>query len=177
MTDLMSKMLQVPFKSYEQATLYLEDEAKLAGVKHLSYWNLQFIDGTPDHVVWVATYDPLYMSKYMSTFTPMGDPVLERVMDDHVVIDWSEWLEKGVASEIQAAAAEYGITRYGLSLPLHAGAGGKTVFSVNACSNEQRWPQERGIIAKRFRRFAMEFDARMQPLISEREKGKSVYAL
>ena len=82
MTNLLAQATQLPFQTYEEATAFLEDSAFRASVTHLSYWCLQFVDGSPDHVVWVSTYDPIYMSQYMANFTPLGDPVLERVMDE-----------------------------------------------------------------------------------------------
>ena len=91
MSDLIADLSAVSFKNFEEATVQLERAAERAGVKHLSYWYLQFLDGIPDQVIWVATYDPIYMSQYMKKFTPMGDPVMGRVMDESVTIDWTEW--------------------------------------------------------------------------------------
>jgi Autoinducer binding domain len=177
MVDFIAVAQQTPFRTYESATAHLEETARRAGVKHLSYWCLQFVDGIPDHVVWVSTYDPLYMSQYMAKFTPMGDPVLEMVMDDKVVIDWTEWLSHdGVSDDILSVAQSYGITKFGLSLPLASENGDKVIFSVNAESDDESWPSQRSIIAQRFRPFAQEFNIRMRPMIAARQKGVSVYS-
>jgi Autoinducer binding domain len=177
MTDLLATARLAPFQTFEQATDFLVEQAFRASVKHLSYWLLQFVDGLPDHVVWVSTYDPRYMSQYMSNYTPLGDPVLERVMDDSVVIDWSEWATSGTAREIQEAATPFDISKFGLSLPLKGEGGDKVIFSVNAFSNEKDWPVQRGVIAQRFRPFAQDFHVRMRPMIAAREKGQAVYSL
>jgi Autoinducer binding domain len=177
MVDFIAVAQQTPFRTYESATAHLEETARRSGVKHLSYWCLQFVDGIPDHVVWVSTYDPLYMSQYMAKFTPLGDPVLEMVMDDKVVIDWTEWLSHdGVSSDILSVAKTYGITEFGLSFPLASENGDKVIFSVNAESDNESWPSQRSIIAQRFRPFAQEFHIRMRPMIAARQMGESVYS-
>jgi Autoinducer binding domain len=177
MTDLLASAQLVPFQTYEVATDFLIEQAFRAGVKHLSYWRLQFVDGLPDHVVWVSTYDPRYMSQYMSNYTPLGDPVLERVMDESVVIDWSEWATTGTALAIQEAATPFDISKFGLSFPIMGENGDKVIFSVNAHSTEKDWSLQRGMIAKRFRPFAQDFHTRMKPIVAAQQKGRSVYSL
>jgi Autoinducer binding domain len=177
-SDLLATARHMPFRTYDDATLHLEETAKRAGVSHLSYWYLQFVDRIPDHVVWVSTYDPLYMSQYMAKFTPMGDPVLEMVMDDKVVIDWTEWLSHdGVSEEIWRVAQSYRISKYGLSFPLQSDSEDKVVFSVNTESSDENWPTLRSTLAQRFRPFAQDFHARMRPLIVAQHLGASVYSL
>lgn len=165
-----------PFQNFESATRHLEMTAKRAGVRHLSYWFMQFSGGFPDHVVWVATYDPQYMNHYMKTFTPLGDPVIEKLIEDDVVIDWNEWTATGVDKDIRESAATYGITHFGISLPLKLDSGDKAIFSVNANSDDAHWPAQRGILAKRFRPFAQEFHLRMKPMIAARHVGEAVYS-
>jgi Autoinducer binding domain len=177
MVDFIAVAQQTPFRTYESATSHLEETARRAGVTHLSYWCLQFVDGIPDHVVWVSTYDPLYMSQYMAKFTPMGDPVLEMVMDDKVVIDWTEWLSHdGVSADIWEIAKPYNISKFGISLPLKSEGQDKVIFSVNTESDDETWPAQRGVIVQRFRPFAQEFHIRMRPMIAARQKGVSVYS-
>ncbi len=166
------------FSSYEQATNFLESSAKRAAAKHLSYWYLQFLDGLPDQVIWVATYDPDYMSQYMSKFTPMGDPVLGRVMDESVTIDWTEWFHNdGVSDAIWDVAKTHDITKYGLSFPIRGAGEDKVIFSVNVDSTDLLWPQQRITLATRFRPFAQEFNQRMKGLIASGQMGGSVFSL
>jgi hypothetical protein len=177
MVDLIAAAQLAPFRTYDDATRHLEDTVQRASVKHLSYWYLQFLDGIPEHVVWVSTYDPNYMSQYMKRFTPMGDPVLEMVMDDNVVIDWTEWYQNdGVSEEIWEVARAYDIPKYGLSFPLQSASGDKVVFSVNVECNDTDWPLQRSALAKRFRPFAGEFHQRVRPMIAAREMGNAVYS-
>jgi Autoinducer binding domain len=176
-TDLLAKAFQTPFQTYEEAIAFLEETAFRASVKHLSYWCLQFIDEEPDHVVWVSTYDPVYMSQYMASFTPLGDPVMERLMRESSVIDWSEWATNGTARDIQDVAKSFDISKFGLSFPLAGEKNDKIVFSVNAFSNEKDWPIQRGVIAQRFKSFAQEFHVRMRPIIAAQKVGKSVYSV
>jgi len=61
------------FATFEEATHYLEDVCARLKVNHLSYWLVHSIDGTPDQVTWITTYDPSYMSFYMANYTPLGD--------------------------------------------------------------------------------------------------------
>ncbi len=177
--DHLAAETSVPlFSSYQEATDFLETSAKRAGVKHLSYWYLQFFDGLPDQVIWVATYDPDYMSQYMSKFTPMGDPVLGRVMDESVTIDWTEWfLNDGVSDAIWEVAKTHNITKYGLSFPIRGAGEDKVIFSVNVESSESLWPNQRANLALRFRPFAQEFNMRMKGLIASGQIGSSVFSL
>ena len=46
------------FVSFKEATHYLEDVCARLKVNQLSYNLVHFIDGTPDQVSWIATYDP-----------------------------------------------------------------------------------------------------------------------
>ena len=166
-----------PFKSFEEATHYLLDEAHFLKVLHLSYWYLEFKGGLPDQVIWVSTYHPEYMSQYMQRFTPMGDPVMAQVMDDRV-IDWAEWQSAdGVLEEALKTASKYGLTKYGISMPLPARGEDKIIFSVCVDSNDVVWPSQRGVLARRFKPFAMAFSARLMPLIAAGQRGTSVYAL
>jgi Autoinducer binding domain len=175
MTDLVATANSAPFRSFEEATKFLEETAGRASVRHLSYWYLQYVDGAPDHVVWVATYDPNYMSLYMKKFTPMGDAVINVVIDDQVVIDWVEWLN--VSEDIYAEAVNYGITKFGISLPINSGGDDKVIFSVNVDSDDTSWAETRGILAKRFRPFAREFHARMLNLVETKELGAAIYLI
>lgn len=173
MTDLLAAASLTPFRNFEQATKFLEDTVKRAGIKHLSYWYLQYVDGAPDHVVWVSTYDPAYMSRYMKKFTPLGDAVITSVVDDNAVIDWVEWLE--VSQDIYTEALNYGITKYGISLPINSGSADKIIFSVNIDCDDQSWGEQRALLVKRYRPFAREFNARMQSLIESNEIGEAIY--
>ena len=165
------------FMAFEDATQYLLDQAALQDVLHLSYWYLQFEAGLPDQVIWVSTYDPEYMSEYMQRFTPMGDPVIGTVMDDRVV-DWAEWLSAdGVSEDILKYASKYGLTKYGISMPLPAPGDDKIIFSVCVDSNDVIWPSQRMELAKRLKPTALDFSARMTTLIAAGQKGASVYAL
>lgn len=178
MADIVADVNAAPFRSFEEATAYLEETSRRAGVKHLSYWYLQFTEGLPDQVIWVATYDPIYMSQYMKKFTPMGDPVMGRVMDESVTIDWTEWhLTDGVSDTIWDVAKTYDITKYGLSFPIRGEGEDKVIFSVNIESDDTSWHAQRGVLASRFRPFAQEFNSRMKGLIATRQTGNSVYSL
>ena len=178
MADLIADPIAAPFSSFGEATAHLEDSAQRADVKHLSYWYLQFLDGLLDQVIWVATYDPAYMSQYMSKFTPMGDPVMGRVMDESVTIDWTEWhLNDGVSNAIWNVAKSYNITKYGLSFPIRGMGEDKVIFSVNVQSNDHLWPSQRGVLAARFRPFAHDFHLRMSGLIASGQMGNSVFSL
>lgn len=166
-----------PFSSVEEATNFLSAAAAEEGVRHLSYWYLQYRDGAPDQVIWVATYDPHYMSHYMSNFTPLSDPVINSVMDNKLV-DWAEWFKVDhVAQAVDHIADRYGITRYGISMPLAAPGEDKIIFSVNADSNSTDWPKVRGSLVKRFQPFAHDFDGRMRSLVAQTQKGDSVFKL
>ncbi len=175
MVDVIAAAMHAPFASYEQATKFLEDTVARADVKHLSYWYLRMSDGVPDDVVWVATYDPAYMSHYMSTYTPMGDPVIEGTIDEDRVIDWSEWINAdGVSHKIYEVAKNYGLTRWGISIPFKSDDGGAVLFSVCIDCAEEDWTQMRSVLATRFRPFAHDFHARMRPLLLSQQKGQTL---
>ncbi|MBG1231360.1 autoinducer binding domain-containing protein [Aestuariivirga litoralis] len=166
-----------PFRSIEEATSFLTRAATEEGVSHLSYWYLQYSEGAPDQVIWVATYDPHYMQHYMSNFTPLSDPVINSVMDNKLV-DWAEWFKVDhVAQAVDHIANRYGITKFGISMPLPAPGEDKIIFSVNTASSESEWAKMRGALVKRFQPFAREFDERMRPLVAQVEKGDSVFKL
>jgi hypothetical protein len=176
-SKLATGALSQSFMTYEDATRFLTEEAQQQNVLHLSYWYLQFEAGLPDQVIWVSTYDPEYMSQYMQRFTPMGDPVIGTVMDQRVV-DWAEWLSAdGVSEDILKTASKYGLTKYGISMPLPAPGDDKIIFSVCIESNDIDWKFQRLDLAKRLKPTALEFSARMRTLIAAGQKGTSVYAL
>lgn len=177
MVDVIATALQAPFSSYEHATRFLEETVERADVKHLSYWYLSMTDGVPDDVVWVATYDPAYMSHYMKTYTPMGDPVIEGGLEDNRILDWSEWMKTdGVSQQIYDVAKNFGLTKWGISIPFTAEEGGTVVFSVCVDGNKEEWPVTRNVLAARYRPFAHEFHARMRPLLLTGHIGKSAIA-
>jgi hypothetical protein len=176
MADFLADAGRRPFLTFEEATEFLEETTKRAGVKHLSYWYLQFSDGLPDQVIWVATYDPNYMNQYMKNFTPLGDPVMNELRDGHIV-DWTEWMGVDeVLHDIHAAADKYDVPKYGISMQLSAHGQDKVVFSVCLDCDDASWPQVRSALVKRFKPFAIEFHERMAPMINERQKGEAVYS-
>lgn len=175
MKDMLAAASLAPFRSFEEATKFLEDTALRAEVRHLSYWYLQYEDSAPDHVVWVSTYDPTYMSIYMQKFTPLGDEVIGRVVDDNAVIDWVEWLD--VSADIYIEAQKFGITKYGISLPIDSGSEDRVIFSVNIDSDDASWNMQRGVLVKRFRTFAREFHFRMEVLVASQELGAAIFML
>jgi hypothetical protein len=177
MLPLTADQKQTPFHSIEEATGYLLAKAAKENVLHLSYWYLQYKDGAPDQVIWVATYDPAYMSHYMNNFTPLNDPVISSVMEDKFV-DWSEWFDTDhLAQSVNAIAARYGITRYGISMPLYGPGEDKIIFSVCVDGDAVSWPGLRNQLALRFLPMAKQFDARMRALVLAGEEGESVFRL
>lgn len=177
MPQFLTNRKSVPFKSIEEATGFLMRAAEDEGVRHFSYWYLQYVDGAPDQVIWVATYDPAYMSLYMTHFTPLDDPVINRVMDNKFV-DWAEWWEvDSVAQAVDPVMERYGITKYGVSLPLTAPREDKIIFSACISSSDSEWPYKRNAFARRMSLFARSFDGRMRHLVSAGQQGDSVFKL
>jgi Autoinducer binding domain len=165
MTDLIAVALHAPFRSFEEATQHLEDTAERAGVRHLSYWFLNFNREIED-VVWVATYDPQYMSDYMQNYTPLGDPAIENLLDHDRIIDWAQWeCSDDTCRTLHAMASRYGITRYGISIAFKTSGMGTAVFSVNVDCDEASWPRQRELLLERYQPFAHEFHERMKPLV------------
>ena len=166
-----------PFHSIEEATGFLVRAAPVERVCHLSYWYLQYVDGAPDQVIWVATYDPAYMSLYMNNFTPLDDPVINRVMENKFV-DWAEWWDVDqVAQAVDPVMVRYGITKYGISLPLPAPGDDKIIFSACIESSDKDWPYQRNAFARRIMLFAQSFDERMRHLVRVGQQGDSVFKL
>ncbi len=177
MLSLTADQKQTSFHSIEEATGFLLEKAAQEDVLHLSYWYLQYKDGMPDQVIWVATYDPAYMSHYMSNFTPLDDPVITSVMEDKYV-DWSEWFDVDhLAQSVDSIATRYGITRYGISMPLRGPNEDKIIFSVCIESDAESWPEARNNLAKRLLPIAKMFDRRMRALVLAGEEGESVFRL
>ena len=177
MPQISADRKSLPFQSIEEATSFLVRAAPVEGVLHLSYWYLQYVDGAPDQVIWVATYDPAYMSLYMTHFTPLDDPVISRVMDNKFV-DWAEWFATDqVAQAVDPVMARYGITKYGISVPLVAPGEDKIIFSACIASSDRDWPYQRNALAQRMMLFAQTFDRRMRHLVSAGQHGDSVFKL
>ena len=175
-TDIFAAAKLEPFRSYEDAMIYLQQSAVRANVKHLSYWFLQFKDDLPEQVIWVSTYDANYMRRYMSKFTPMGDPVLSALEGERIV-DWLEWLPYDeVSQQMYAIAKEYDIPKYGVSLQFPVERFDKFVFSACLESNDADWLQTRSALVKRFKPFAKEFHKRVAPMIAANEIGTAVYS-
>ncbi|MCB1377153.1 MAG: autoinducer binding domain-containing protein [Alphaproteobacteria bacterium] len=157
------------FSSFEDATQYLEKMCRVLGVRHLSYWSLSLVDGLPDQVTWISTYDPAYMAHYMSTYTPLGDPAFDEGQDKPHVIDWSELnAVNGTTQRMQAQAARYGIAKHGLSYPFHDGMTRQIMFSANIDCSDGDWPREKARIIGIFCGFAHYFHARAKPLVDAR---------
>jgi hypothetical protein len=177
MTDLIAVALHAPFRSFDEATKHLEDTASRASVRHLSYWFLNFNLETED-VVWVATYDPQYMSDYMRLFTPLGDTVLESMLDQDRVTDWTKWDRNDTAAgDLVSMAKRHGISHYGISIAFRVPQMGTVVFSVNVDSDEASWPRQRDVLLERFQPFAHEFHDRMKPLVMLNRQNKLSYPL
>jgi hypothetical protein len=159
----------VPFGSVEEATRYLEDLSQRMGVRHFSYWLLTYVDGTPDDVVWIATYDPAYMSFYMSTFTPLGDPGFEAATGHGKLIDWTAWHKTDRTSqELYETARKFGIGKYGVSLPYKDPDAGDVLFSINVESDDEHWPEHLREIIAIYRPFVVQFHGRVKPMITAR---------
>jgi hypothetical protein len=166
----LTKEPKTAFASFEEATRYLEDCCARLDVLHLSYWLLSNVDGTPDQVTWIATYDPAYMSHYMMTYTPLGDPSFEASISEHVFHDWDEVLEDDTMMQnLLPVATKYGITRYGVSIPLQDETFGDILFSVNVKSSPEEWTLLRDDLVAKFLPFGHHFHQRVKPLIASRK--------
>ncbi len=157
-----------PFRNYAEATHYLEDLAARLQLRHLSYFVVTFRDGTPDDVVWVATYDPAYMAQYMAHYTPLGDPAFDQAATAGAFADWSEMIGRDdpVTSDLERRAARFGITRYGLTMTMEDPGFGRVMFSVNDRCGAADWPARRKLLEAAFRPFMQDFHQRMKPLVT-----------
>ena len=157
------------FTSFEEATQYLERMCRVLGVKHISYWSLSVVDGMPDQVTWIATYDPGYMAHYMGQHTPLGDPAFEQALERSQVIDWTELnASDAIAEKIQSQAVRFGIARHGLSYPFRDGSSRHIMFSVNIECSDADWPREKSRVTAMFCGFARYFHERARPLVDSR---------
>jgi hypothetical protein len=158
------------FTSFEEATHYLEQACVRMEVNHLAYTLMHSIDGTPDQVSWIATYDPAYMNHYMEYYTQLGDPTFEIAFADDSIVDWVELLSlDSMWQELLPVAARYGMTKYGISIPLKDGDFGNVLFSVNVKSNDEEWKLLRDSLVATFHPFAAYFHGRVKPLIESRK--------
>jgi len=162
------------FATFEEATHYLEDVCARLQVNHLSYWLVHSVDGTPDQVSWITTYDPAYMSFYMANYTPLGDSSFESAIAENQVLDWAE--DDSTKSDLLPTALKYGITKYGISVPLRDGDFGDVLFSVNVKSTDEEWGLQREDIVAKFRPFAVYFHGRAKPLIQSRKFAEINFA-
>ncbi len=162
------------FASFEEATHYLEDVCERMKINHLSYWLVHSIDGTPDQVTWIATYDPAYMSFYMANYTPLGDRGFEIAIAENLVLDWAGDDPSG--EDLLPTAHKYGITKYGISFPLRDGEFGDVMFSVNVKSNDAEWELLQEDLIAKFRPFAVYFHGRAKPLIQSRKFAEINFA-
>ena len=162
------------FATFEEATHYLEDVCARMKINHLSYWLVHSIDGTPDQVTWVATYDPAYMSFYMENYTPLGDRGFEIAITENLVLDWAGDDPSG--QDLLPTAHKYGITKYGISFPLRDGEFGDVMFSVNVKSNDAEWELLQEDLIAKFRPFAVYFHGRAKPLIQSRKFAEINFA-
>ena len=158
------------FVSFEAATHYLEEVCARLEVNHLSYHLVHSIDGVPDQISWIATYDPAYVGHYLKKYTQLGDPTFDIAFADNKVVDWAELLSTdSMWQELLPVATRYGITQYGFSFPLKDGDFGNVLFSVNVKCNDEEWKLLRDGLVQRFRPFAVHFHGRLKPLIQARE--------
>ena len=163
------------FLSIDDATSFLLGQVDNLKVSHLSYWYLQYTDSLPDQVFWVATYDPAYMSFYMKNFTPINDPVMANVMDDKF-IDWYEWYDNDVVAQaIAKIAPRYGITKFGISIPIAAPNEDKVIFSACMKSSAENWATDRTELARRVLPFAQKFHDRMARLVQVEQDAEHVF--
>ena len=168
---------KAPFLSFDEATNYIESACARMKVNHLSYWLVSTVDGTPDQVSWIATYDPAYMSYYMANYTPLGDPMFESSITENTIIDWSEWLPTDpVSQHMLPTAMKYGITKYGISIPLMDGEFGNVLFSVNVESSDAEWQELKLKLVAKLRPFAVYFHQRAKILIESRKLKDTGFA-
>ena len=158
------------FVSFEEATHYLEQVCARLEINHLAYSLVHSIDGTPDQISWIATYDPAYMSYYMEHYSHLGDPSVDTAFANNGIVDWAEWLSSdSMWRELFPTATRYGITKYGVSFPLKDGDFGNVLFSINVKSNDRDWIGVRDSLLQKFRPFAVYFHRRVKPLIQLRQ--------
>lgn len=166
------------FASFEEATDYLEQVCARLEVNHLGYTFVHLIDGTPDQVSWITTYDPAYVSHYLKNYAHFGDPTLEIAFAGNSVVDWVALLPRdSMWQELLPVANRYGITKYGVSFPLKDGDFGNVLFSVNVKSNDKDWIGVRDNLLQKFRPFAVYFHGRVKPLIQSREVAEIKFAI
>jgi hypothetical protein len=136
------------------------------------------IDGIPDQVSWIATYDPAYMSYYMKHYSHLGDPSVEIAFANNRVVDWAELLSSdSMWQELFPVATRYGITKYGISFPLKDGDFGNVLFSINVKSNDEDWIGARDNLLQKFRPFAVYFHGRIKSLIQSRKCAEIKFAI
>ena len=155
-----------PFSSFAEATERLESLCRQLSVRHLSYWCVSYADDAPDQVTWIATYDPAYMNHYMSTYTPLGDPVFEMTAE---IIDWAKVNAADPAAQImQDQASRYGIARNGFSYRFKDESGLFVLFSVNVDSAPGDWPWRRDALIEPIKALAHVIHQKAKPLVDSR---------
>jgi Autoinducer binding domain len=155
-----------PFGSFAEATERLERICRQLSVRHLSYWCVSYEGEAPDQVTWIATYDPAYMNHYMSTYTPLGDPVFG-MLDE--IVDWAEVNAADPAAQaMQDQAARYGIAGNGLSYHFKDESGLFVMFSVNVDSAAADWHWRRDALIEPMKALAHVLHLRAKPLVESR---------
>ncbi len=163
------------FYDFEEATRYLENLASDLDIQHLSYWLVTNIDGNPDDVVWISTYDPNYMNYYMTQYTPMGDPGFTAATGNGAPIDWTQWSDDDpVTKSLLQIGAKYGIGKFGVSLPYRDQFQNDILFSINVASSEATWPIDRLAIMSMFWPFVEAFNARVWPLAQRKNNPNKI---
>jgi hypothetical protein len=167
MKDVIAEALHAPFRSFEEATRYLEQTVALSGIRHLSYWFLNLDGNKAEDVVWLSTYDPAYMSLYMAEYTPFGDPGFTDMLGQNVVTDWYASLGTNPKfHEMLSRARRFGITEFGVSIAFNSPGLGSIVFSASTDDAPETWAETRDILIERFEPFAHAFHERMRPLLT-----------
>jgi hypothetical protein len=114
------------------------------------------------------------MSFYMANYTPLGDSSFESAIAENQVLDWAA--DDSTKSNLLPTALKYGITKYGISVPLRDGDFGDVLFSVNVKSTDEEWALLREDIVAKFRPFAVYFHGRAKPLIQSRKFAEINFA-
>ncbi len=141
---------------------FLEEMCSTFGLSHATYFGSNLPGENTGEDLLITTYDKNWIKHYFNHEYQYIDPILSAGSQSLLPVDWSILpVSNPIQKTFFGEASEFGVGKFGLTVPIRGLHGDSALFSINASVSEREWQSYRNEVISDLTYFAFLFHDRV----------------